>query len=244
MSDTKYKVRGRGKWDWRDFNTVRMEISVGQPYHEAEKLQATMDWARDNFKRRVIILGDAPQRYNLMFQQGYSEEMAQAAAIKAGNEWLERNRTYLYGIEITRWDEWKNMPIYPVVEKKISDLYSTNKDFHSGLYDATTELWLRRYAGKNHDKDRFFSLSEKYLLEETSVFAVAYDALGGISAYPGDFLKIWERFINAEGQEIPTGLSKAFFTRLSFEKKRGRRWQQHKWNRPSSSPIPTPLAVS
>lgn len=220
MSDINYKIRARGKWDWKSFDTVRLPISVGQLYHEGDKLEATADWARNNFEKRTIILGDAPQRYNLMFKHGYSEERAQETAVKAGSEWIERNQPYLNGIRITRWDEWKESSSYPAVRKQIQELYATNTDFHNALREAATDLWLRRYAKEPYDKNLFFSLSEEYLIEETSVFAVAYDTLGGISAYPGDFLKIWEKFIDAKGCDIPSGLSKAYCTRLSFERKR------------------------
>src|SRR5690606_9678061 len=105
---------------------------------------------------------DAPQRYNLMFKQGYSEEMAHAAAVKAGDEWLERNRPYLHGIETTRWDEWKNKTGYPAVKDQIYSLYATNPHFYHGLRDAATELWARRYAGESYDEELFFALSEKF----------------------------------------------------------------------------------
>lgn len=220
MSGINYKVRARGKWDWKQFDTVRMEISVGQPYHEGDKLREAMSWARENFGKRVLIVGDAPQRYNLMFTQGLSEKEAYNVAVESGTAWLARNKPFLHGMEITRWDEWKNHRSYQAVEKQVHDLYKTNAGFHAALQDAITGVWLRRYAAGTFDKSEFYALSEQYLLEETTVFAVAYDAIGGISAYPGDFLQVWEMFIDAAGHGIPPGLKKAHCARLSFEKKR------------------------
>ncbi|WP_428699369.1 hypothetical protein [Stappia sp.] len=78
-----------------------------------------------------------------------------------------------------------------------------------------------------HDRRRFFALSEQYLLEETAVFATAYDDLGGISAYDdlggisayrGDFLKMWEMFIDATDTSVPPGLAKDHCIRLAFNR--------------------------
>lgn len=217
MSGIDYKIRARSKWPWRGFDTVRLPVSVGQDYHEGAKLAATTDWARQHFKNKIIILGDAPQRYNLMFKHGYSEEMAMAAALKAGNEWLARNRPYLHGLTITRWDDWKTHPEYQAAQSRINMLYTINADVHAALHTASTALWERRYAAAG-GKEQFFALSEKYLLEETAVFATAYNAIEGISAYPGDFLKIWEIFVDKKGADIPAGLNKAHCVRISFEK--------------------------
>jgi len=220
MSGFNYKARARGKWDWRSFDTVRLEISVGQEYHEGDKLRAAMDWARKSFKKRVLIVGDAPQRYNMMFEQKISERAAYDIAIGAGTAWIERNKQFLHDMEITRWDQWREHASYSVVQKQVTDLYNTDDDFHRTLQGAISGVWLRRYAGGTHDKDEFYALSEQFLLEETSVFAVAYEAIGGISAYPGDFLKTWDLFIDASGDRIPPGLRKAHCARIYFEKKR------------------------
>jgi len=220
MSGFNYKVRARGKWDWQKFDTVRMEISVGQEYHEGDKLRSAMDWARENFSKRVLIIGDAPQRYNLMFTQKISEEEAYGIAMGAGEAWLARNKQFLHDTEITHWDEWRNQASYNTVQEQVINLYNTDDDFYRTIQGAISGVWLRRYAGSTHNKDEFYSLSQQYLLEETAVFAVAYEAIGGISAYPGDFLKIWEMFIHANGNHIPPGLRKAHCARISFEKKR------------------------
>lgn len=217
MSAIEYKLRARSKWNWRCFDTVRMEISVGQPYHEGAKLALAMSWARENFDRVVVILGDAPQRYNVMFRTGFAECNAEKLAHGAGDAWLERNRDLLRGVEITRWDDWKSDPRYIDNRVAVSRLYSDHDQFRGAIHDAITEFIDRRGMGEN-DRRRFFALSEQYLLEETAVFATAYDDLGGISAYPGDFLKMWEMFIGSSDTSVPSGLTKAHCIRLAFNR--------------------------
>lgn len=217
MSAIDYKLRARSKWDWRCFDTVRMEISVGQPYHEGAKLALAMNWAKENFRRVVIIVGDSPQRYNLMFRTGFAEANAERLARGAGDAWIERNRDLLSGIEITRWNEWKTDPAYLQNRAAISRLYQGNDVFRLSIHGAIQEFIERRSMGMT-DRQRFFGLSEQYLLEETAVFATAYAELGGISAYPGDFLKLWEMFIDSDDPDVPKGLSNAHCVRLAFNR--------------------------
>ena len=219
MSVISYKIRARSKWNWKDFDTVRMEISVGQEYHEGEKLRLTMDWARENFKHKVLILGDTTQRFNTMFKTACSEEEAVKITRRLGDEWLERNKSHLYDIQITRWDDWKSHPDYEETYAAVCKLYDTHKPFHLALLNASQEYWLRQNLPEK-EKERFFMLSKQYLLEETAIFAVAYGEIGGISAYPGSYLELWEMFIGQTSQDFPKGLSKGYWARLSFTKKK------------------------
>lgn len=220
MSVISYKVRARGKWDWREFDTVRMEISVGQDYHEGEKLRAAMNWARDNFSYRFIILGDTTQRYNIMYETGCSEKEAYLRAKSLGDEWIERNTDYLDNISVIRWDEWKCRPDYENTHNRIIAFYNENLSFRSALQGASLEFWNRKQYS-TFAKEEFLKQSEQYLLEETAVFAVAYKELGGISAYPGTFLELWEMFIGDSNDfDIPEGLRKGQWARLSFDKKK------------------------
>lgn len=215
--DFKYKVRARGKWDFRDFDTVRMEISVGQTYHEGYKLEAAMDWAFKNFRRVVLIIGDTSQRYNLMFRARYKEENAQKIAFGAGTAWINRNLNYIKAAEITRWDGWKRSPEYLVNRAAIARLYTENQDFRQTIHSAMNDF-SKRHNIVGKDLPRYLFLTEQYFLEETSVFATAFDEIGGISAYPGTFLETWESCILSDDPLIPKGLKKAYWTRITFDK--------------------------
>lgn len=219
MSDTdfKYKIRARGKWNWRDFTSVRMEISVGQPYHEGEKFKTAMDWARDNFEKVYLIVADTSQRFNIMFKTGYSEANASKIAYGAGTAWLARNAAHINGATITRWEDWKRNPQCLMNRAVISRLYAEDQEFRATISKAMDEFSARHEIG-GEDLQRYLNLTEQYLLEETAVFATAFEELGGISAYPGTFLDTWESCITSENPLIPSGLKKAQWTRLTFDK--------------------------
>ena len=62
---SKYKVRVRGDIPWRGEKRCFMEISVGQEYHEGEKLLATVRWVSKHFPQAHIVMGDTLHRHRL-----------------------------------------------------------------------------------------------------------------------------------------------------------------------------------
>lgn len=218
MLNTEYKLRHYSPWKPKDFDTVRLEISVGQEYHEGNKLKTATEWARQNFERAVLIVGDTVQGYNIASSKGLDLQTAFDMARVKGDEWLERNREAIEGLEITRWDDWLAHPHYAANHQAVLSLYESNKTFLQHI-DQTIEVFRERRQPANEDGERFTALSRQFLLEETAVFATAYKDLGGISAYPGSFLETWQIFINQEIEGAPEGLKNAHWTRLQFRRR-------------------------
>lgn len=217
-----YKVRARGLKNWRDFDRVRLEISVGQTYHEGKKLSAMLYWAQENFSHVHLILGDTTQRYNLMIN-GVDHAHALAHAERLGRDWLHRNRTLLSTIpnlHLHRWDDWRRSPEFSGTLSDIVALYHALPTFSSAVEVEISDSFARRMRrGECNETDRTQHnfLSRQYLLEETAVFALAYRDLPGISAYPGSFGEMWSMFVDANMLNAPIGLNNAHSLRLSFE---------------------------
>jgi hypothetical protein len=108
-----YKVVVKSGAAWRDYDTARLEISVGQPYHEGAKFEATVDWVKHRFSHVIVSVNDILQRFNLMFERGLSESRAMSVARHAGSEWIRQQRPVLLrlpGYELCRWNEWLSHP--------------------------------------------------------------------------------------------------------------------------------------
>lgn len=212
-----YKIRARGLQNCPDTSVCRMEISVGQPYHEGEKLATALQWA-ERFGQVHLLMGDSPQRFNLMYELGLTESQAEQMARQRGDEWLARNAATLarhLRFKISRWNDWKHSADYVTTRWQVGRLYRDHQQFQEAIDTATRETFTRRgYT----DWDRFADLSRQYLLEESAVFAVAYKALGGFSAYPGSFLDTWDMFINQEIPEAPSGFRHAHHAVLGFDR--------------------------
>src|SRR3989339_1320591 len=128
-----YSVKVNKGHEWKAFKTVRMEISVGQPYHEAEKFACTIDWALGRFENIALLVGDTIQRYNLMFDEGLKEEDAKSRSFAAGTEWIQRNIKPIIKARanIYRWNDWLNAPDYKETEKAVNTLYQTHLEFRT-----------------------------------------------------------------------------------------------------------------
>lgn len=214
-----YKIRARKISSCEDLPSLcRMEISVGQDYHEGEKLKTAIDWAKNKFDRNVILLGDLPQRYNIAFDKDLEINQAASLSIKNGDEWLERNGHLLSGFEVYRWDYFLSHSDYSKVRSTVESLFDNHLQFRTSLMGSIDEIWKRKNLPESR-KEEFYNISQTYLLEETAVFAMAYKMFKGISAYPGSFLELWSCFLNnaPEGLE---GLGNAHCIRLNFNRKR------------------------
>lgn len=214
-----YKVKIKSNCDWQSRDTIRLEISVGQEYHEDDKLKATIAWAEARFKNIVILVNDTLQRYNAMLEENLSPDDAYNTSLKSGSDWLDRYNDILSNCCIVRWDEWRNHVDYAMTYDMVINQYSQNVPFRKSINKALGNAWERksRYLGEGQ-KDRFFILSLQYLLEETACLALAYKAFPGVSAYPGTFLEMWSMFVDRDIDGAPEGLKNAQCMRIDFSR--------------------------
>lgn len=215
----KYKVKIKANCDWQACDTVRLEISVGQQYHEGDKLKATIEWAEARFKNIVVLVNDTLQRYNYIFEKELYPTVAYRKAIIEGDEWIERNRNVLSGCHIVRWEEWKHCPDYNLTYDQVINLYAGNREFRQKINKSVQDIWERKKEVFGEEqRDRFFILSLQYLLEETACLALAYKAFKGVSAYPGTFLEMWSMFVDRDIDGSPEGLKNAQCMRIDFSR--------------------------
>lgn len=217
---------GQSTDKWQSFNTARIQISVGQEYHEGQKLSAVAEWAKYRFKKVNFCVNDTLQRFNIMFEEHLSEKEAQETSTRLGKEWVIRNMPIINDIsqaQIITWEEWKSRPTYPKGFLQIEWLYANNKEFHQAIEKNIEEIWKRRekfrpdiYRPDNYSG--FFSLSKKYLLEEIATFSLMYDAEEAIDIYPGTTLYAATLFQGRQVEGAPTGLGKGHFCRIDFER--------------------------
>ncbi|MFY0599295.1 MAG: hypothetical protein JXR03_06455 [Cyclobacteriaceae bacterium] len=230
MNDTKnypdqtgyYKIKPRGM-SWQDFDTVRLEISVGQPYHEGEKLKSAIEWAVNRFDNLMVIVGDTIQRYTLKFENNLKELEAHRQSFVAGDLWLERNASTLKGLPVIRWDDYRLNDRFETVHDQVLTLYHGNKEWRAQVDNAIDDTWKRRQKTKAHiytpeRHDEYLSNSLALLIEETATLALMYQDYPGISAYPGTFGQMWSMFIETDIPNAPQGLKNAHCLRLAFNK--------------------------
>lgn len=221
------KVKSEQSTDsWQDFDSVRLQISVGQDYHEGDKFIAAVEWAKPRFQKIIICLNDSLQRFNLMFETGLAEDKAFAIASSNGQNWLDRHSGILQSashIEIKRWHEWLEDRNFEQTQQQVQYLYQNNDAFHQAIEANINAIWQRRQAltvdAYSQDNFSLFAqLSRRYLLEEISVFSMMFERGRAIDAYPGTtiFAALVFKGRNVEGG--PPGLGKGHFCRIDFSR--------------------------
>lgn len=165
----KYKVKVKNGAGWRQYDTARLQISVGGPRHEGEKFKATVDWVGQNFKKATICVNDTLQRFNFQLS-GMSEQEAFEASMAAGRDWFRRHMAEietLPNVSLYRWEEWKT-DAFERRHAEVCARYEADPVFYQSVQDSQ----------KN-------KLSIPYILEEVAVFSLMYEKENAVDVYPG-----------------------------------------------------------
>lgn len=211
---------------WQDFKVARLHISVGQEYHEGEKLRALAEWSKARFEKVIFCANDTLQRFNLMYEQAFSEAEAYQTASALGQAWITRNLTVIAQMEqaeTVRWEQWKANSKYSKGFLKIEWLYQNNPEFKEAIDENILAIWKRKQKSDAilYDDKRFTefaSLSRQYLLEEMAVFSLMYETETAIDIYPGTTLFAATKFRGRSIEGAPDGLGKGHFCRIDFAK--------------------------
>ncbi len=218
-----YAIKVKEGDPWHTYDTLRLEISVGQDYHEGEKFSCTIDWAKARFRNIVVLCNDTLQRYNFSLNSQHDPEYFHKQTEQDGLDWLERNQQSLTGTKVIHWDHWLTHSEFDSALKCARDTYRENTHFKSAVDQSISSVYERRIKRnliEPHQKDRFHKLSLDYLMEETACLALAYKSHPGISAYPGSFLEMWRMFVDQETPQALIGLSNSHCIRIDFAKRK------------------------
>ncbi|MFJ5595217.1 tRNA-dependent cyclodipeptide synthase [Streptomyces noursei] len=147
-------------------------VSVGQRYHEGDKLRATVELVnRSEFKQLTIAVADTLQRSNYI---DASPEQAYARSLREGDEWLERNDKILGQLsvpnEVLRWDEALKDPDYPQFRQRIERAYAEIAEYRQAV-DSTIKKFIDRLAARapEADTEKAFKGCLEYLIEECPI---------------------------------------------------------------------------
>lgn len=190
-----YTVKVKNGAGWRAYNIARLQISVGQAYHEGEKFLATLNWTDERFEKVIICVNDTLQRHNYEFA-GHTPEDAFKISEAAGRDWIERNYTRikeeLSNYEIIRWEQWKADPAYEYGMDLMRRLYSDNNIIRQDVEKEVDSFWKRALKrGDAPPASRYKEFKEhslSYLLEECAIFQLMFARDNAVDIYPGSTL--------------------------------------------------------
>jgi tRNA-dependent cyclodipeptide synthase len=224
-NDFDYSVSVKGGSGWDSYPMVRLMISVGQDYHEGEKLKALVEWINKNpsIQSVHVSINDYLQRHNLLGDQ-YSKEEASRISLGAGKQWRKRNEEILSRIEprvyFTRWKTWLEKPEFKQAHDAILRIFKRDKKFQECIYqDAMAYIKRRKDLDLNIFHTMIFHCTD-YLLEELAVFALQCHTLPSAEIYPGRNL-ISADYLTRKGNQLPEvlkPLAQRYFTRIDFDR--------------------------
>ncbi|MEX2939924.1 hypothetical protein [Serratia fonticola] len=156
-------------------------VSVGQKYHEGDKLAATVELINaSQFKFCTIAVADTLQRHNDLMT---TPERARTATYTAGSDWLKRNAEILNGLTVPftvyRWDEALSDPLTAGLHDVISDAYGTNPTYRDAI-NATISTFVERIIKRDRQADTALAFKSclNYLLEECPIIMPLWAAQG------------------------------------------------------------------
>ncbi|MDR3425041.1 MAG: hypothetical protein P4M13_08235 [Alphaproteobacteria bacterium] len=239
MNDDPYKAYIKGRSKGLTSPVARLMISVGQSYHECEKLKAAVELINrtpsiqlvhvsinDFLQRHTLVLMGYPDKHEpsyFVVPESLIEE-ASKISIQAGISWRDRNKDILSQIQpavhFTRWKTWLNKPEFVRAHKAILNLVEMDGRFgESVLADALRYLGGRQKAGLGISP-RMLTHCRDYLLEELAVFAVQCRILPATELYPGENLCAAE-YLKKLGKTLPPSLQSLAtrdFARIDFKR--------------------------
>lgn len=161
-------------------------ISVGQKYHENNKLDASIDIINKTFSFCYILLADTLQRHTI----SYSEpQISEHIALKKGDEWLERNneiiKKFIISYQIIRWDFFRSHKNFDFYESKIKESY-LYKNLFNNIVNDTCFNFYKIYTKHNKfiEYEKFKQTSINYILEECAVINLFTELNSEYMIYP------------------------------------------------------------
>lgn len=220
-----YSVRVKTGASWQAYKTCRLQISVGQSYHEGAKFEATVNWVRERFDNVIICVNDTLQRHNTLFLDGGNESDITGQWSREGDAWIARHQDLFSTFDnctIRKWDDWRDREEYPSIRKQVDRFYENNDLFHNSINANVQNFWDRNADRfEDHpslDFTKFARHSLTYLLEETAVFSMMFKEVEAVDIYPGTVLLPAFLFRGNPVPGMPEGLDKGVFTRIDFKR--------------------------
>jgi tRNA-dependent cyclodipeptide synthase len=159
---------------------ILLPISVGQPYHEGNKLEEILRlikkaYAQDSLPNIKIVLAVTLQRYNLAMEMGKEPKDCEGLAREKGDKWEAR---YLLAIkkmlgetiQLETWDVWTKHELFQLFLKQIEDYYTESPLFREAIESDIREFERRRYPSCFSEAEKAYCRA--YIKEECAVLKI------------------------------------------------------------------------
>lgn len=195
-------------------------ISVGQHYHERNKLKAALKCMNKHFKEVIIVLGDTIQRYTHAAYQNKTDAELLYFAEGEGDKWLERNADIIKEsltnpYKLFRWEHYRQHSKILHYFSMIENAYQSLDPEYQIAFEKDTKDFLQRAGrGELSLSSNSVELCLQYLKEECTCMCLWTEENCEFLAYPyginNVFRATYKKFIegphNGIMREIPYGI--------------------------------------
>ena len=220
-----YKVFIKGNSTWQGHTTARLQISMGNPKQDGEKLLAMTEWAAARFDKVVFVISDTLQRHNISLRHGVSLQDAHEIALIGGHEWMARNKKAIDSVPqriVTLWDDWLAHPEYAASRRELNELYAKDQ-----ILQEAVAAKAFRFCKANDPVA--MATSTEFLLEEIAAIAIMFRTPAA-DFYAGTWLnEIYAAIARLPASGLMDGFKNIYFTEVDFKR------NQRPLNNPSTS---------
>lgn len=168
-----------------------LPISLGQQYHEGDKMIATLyDINQEVGECDVVICDTLYEHTKKIGCRPIEPEIIRQECLEEGKAWESRNQQAIEQLtiphRILHWDEWQNQQKFIDKKKLIDSLCENDKGFKKALNKTASEF-LTHYIAKNSEtqyETASFQFCVDYLKEECAVMLLWAECDYHFLAYP------------------------------------------------------------
>ncbi len=203
-----------------DFDRCLYGVSVGATNKKIEDILEGYRWARANFQRCCILLGDSLYRFTIQIQRNISSEEAARIAFTSGQKLVEQVFSRLPCIpEIIRCSDILANPRFSEYLHEIQALYEINHTFRESL-NNDAQTFVRRQEKKERlaiSVSDAVEIATSYLIEEIAVYGCLAEQGWVVDVYLGDELPTLAKIISGEICDVTGPLSQRINVSLRFK---------------------------
>lgn len=198
-------------------------VSLGTHNIEGARLEAVLEWISTHFEQCAVVVGDSVYRLTLQLLELMPAEQAMEQALAAGRA-FERSYAPLFRqyasackfewLPLSRVSESASFPTHLA---SLEQLYANDAAFQESVA-GFARAYLQRGEKVDSVDDLALTMTRRYLLEESALFACLREQDWPILVYPGSI----DSIVNlCEGRfgEAPAPLKQLAFAALDVKKK-------------------------
>lgn len=199
-----------------------MGISLDNPVFQGKTLEALLAWTTERFEQCLVVTGDYLRRHNEYILNGSDDGAAAAAALAAGNAFIEASREVFAEapserLELVRWQDCMAFGEYAESRAQLDGLFAADPVFQAALRkDAAAFVKRQTRHGRPLavTEKEAVAISCQYLLEEIAVFSALSERGWRVELYPGAELSVLVEAARGAFADIPQGLKERINVQL------------------------------